>query len=156
MRNLNRTTASSCYFTHVCHVFLTLLSILADEERDCSGPEESSASSKTRETKIPRLQEHSEEPTGQTENRPQNSGESSTSSSVFFSPKHFITALLLFYPFPFTSHPLSFQTAACSDPVVQRRHLERSDLQNFSIKDLNALSTSLSQAIQGTQLLHTQ
>ncbi|XP_036968565.1 schwannomin-interacting protein 1 [Acanthopagrus latus] len=39
-------------------------------------------------------------------------------------------------------------TAACSDPVVQRRHLERSDLQNFSIKDLNALSTSLSKTIQ--------
>ncbi|KAG8006368.1 Schwannomin-interacting protein 1 [Nibea albiflora] len=38
--------------------------------------------------------------------------------------------------------------AACSPPVVQRRHLERSDLQNFSIKDLKALSTSLSQAIQ--------
>ncbi|XP_051231209.1 schwannomin-interacting protein 1 [Dicentrarchus labrax] len=39
-------------------------------------------------------------------------------------------------------------TAVCSDHVVQRRHLERSDLQNFSIKDLNALSTSLSKAIQ--------
>ncbi|XP_010751619.1 schwannomin-interacting protein 1-like isoform X2 [Larimichthys crocea] len=38
--------------------------------------------------------------------------------------------------------------AACSPPVVQRRHLERSDLQNFSIKDLKALSMSLSQAIQ--------
>ncbi|TKS92514.1 Schwannomin-interacting protein 1 [Collichthys lucidus] len=38
--------------------------------------------------------------------------------------------------------------ASCSPPVVQRRHLERSDLQNFSIKDLKALSTSLSQAIQ--------
>lgn len=39
-------------------------------------------------------------------------------------------------------------TAACSDPVFQRRHLERNDLQNFCIRDLNALSTSLSQAIQ--------
>ncbi|XP_045920897.1 schwannomin-interacting protein 1-like [Micropterus dolomieu] len=39
-------------------------------------------------------------------------------------------------------------TGARSDPVVQRRHLERSDLQNFSMKDLNALCTSLSQAIQ--------
>nr|XP_046237316.1 schwannomin-interacting protein 1 [Scatophagus argus] len=39
-------------------------------------------------------------------------------------------------------------TAASSDPVFQRRHLEHSDLQKFSIKDLNALSTSLSQAIQ--------
>ncbi|TDG99932.1 hypothetical protein EPR50_G00199630 [Perca flavescens] len=38
--------------------------------------------------------------------------------------------------------------AARSDPVVQRRHVERSDLQNFSIKDLNALCTSLSQTIQ--------
>ncbi|XP_070711408.1 schwannomin-interacting protein 1 [Pempheris klunzingeri] len=39
-------------------------------------------------------------------------------------------------------------TAACSGPVVQRRHVERPDLENFSIKELNALSTSLSQAIQ--------
>ncbi|XP_032400377.1 schwannomin-interacting protein 1 [Etheostoma spectabile] len=38
--------------------------------------------------------------------------------------------------------------AARSDPVVQRRHVERSDLQNFSIKDLKALCTSLSQTIQ--------
>ncbi|XP_029311140.1 schwannomin-interacting protein 1 [Cottoperca gobio] len=38
--------------------------------------------------------------------------------------------------------------AARSDPVVQRRHVERSDLQNFSTKDLNALCTSLSQTIQ--------
>ncbi|TNM93452.1 schwannomin-interacting protein 1 [Takifugu flavidus] len=38
--------------------------------------------------------------------------------------------------------------ATCSDPVVQRRHLERSDLQNYTIKDLNAVCTSLSQAIQ--------
>lgn len=37
--------------------------------------------------------------------------------------------------------------AACSNPV-QRRHLERSDLQNFTIKDLSALSKTLSQAIQ--------
>lgn len=50
---------------------------------------------------------------------------------------------------------LSSQTAARSDPVVQRRHLERSDLQSFSIKELNALCTSLSQAIQGTPV-HTQ
>lgn len=38
--------------------------------------------------------------------------------------------------------------AACSDPVVQRQHLERRQLQNFSIKDLNAVCTSLSQSIQ--------
>ncbi|XP_034712745.1 schwannomin-interacting protein 1 [Etheostoma cragini] len=38
--------------------------------------------------------------------------------------------------------------AARSNPVVQRRHVERSDLQNFSIKDLKALCTSLSQTIQ--------
>lgn len=43
----------------------------------------------------------------------------------------------------------SFQAATCSDPVVQRRHLERSDLQNYTIKDLNAVCTSLGQAIQG-------
>ncbi|XP_070786353.1 schwannomin-interacting protein 1 [Enoplosus armatus] len=40
-------------------------------------------------------------------------------------------------------------TAARHNPVVQRRHLERSDLQSFSIKDLNTLCTSLSQDIQG-------
>ncbi|XP_018549423.1 schwannomin-interacting protein 1 [Lates calcarifer] len=39
-------------------------------------------------------------------------------------------------------------TAARSDPVVQRRHLERSDLQSLPMKELNALCTSLSQAIQ--------
>ncbi|XP_076580483.1 schwannomin-interacting protein 1 isoform X2 [Chaetodon auriga] len=39
-------------------------------------------------------------------------------------------------------------TAACSDLAVQRRHLEHSDLQNFSIKELNALSVSLSKTIQ--------
>ncbi|KAL4006268.1 hypothetical protein ACER0C_000120 [Sarotherodon galilaeus] len=39
-------------------------------------------------------------------------------------------------------------TAARSDPVVQRRHLEHSDLQAFTIKELNALCASLSQAIQ--------
>lgn len=50
----------------------------------------------------------------------------------------------------------SSQTAACSDPVVQRRHLERSDLHNFSIKDLNALSTSLSKTIQGTHTVILQ
>lgn len=39
-------------------------------------------------------------------------------------------------------------TPARSDPVVQRKHLERSDLQSFSVKELNALCTSLSQTIQ--------
>lgn len=39
-------------------------------------------------------------------------------------------------------------TAVRPDPVVQRRHFERSDLQNFSIKDLNALCMSLNQATQ--------
>lgn len=39
-------------------------------------------------------------------------------------------------------------TTARSDPVVQRRHLEHSDLQGFTIKELNALCASLSQAIQ--------
>ncbi|XP_030579091.1 schwannomin-interacting protein 1 isoform X2 [Archocentrus centrarchus] len=39
-------------------------------------------------------------------------------------------------------------TAAQSDPVVQRRHVECSDLQSFTIKELNALCASLSQAIQ--------
>ncbi|KAK9524451.1 hypothetical protein VZT92_016846 [Zoarces viviparus] len=38
--------------------------------------------------------------------------------------------------------------AARSEPVVQRRHVERSDLENFSMKDLNALCLSLSQTIQ--------
>ncbi|XP_034413716.1 schwannomin-interacting protein 1 [Cyclopterus lumpus] len=38
--------------------------------------------------------------------------------------------------------------ATRSEPVVQRRHVERSDLQNFSLKDLSALCTSLSQTIQ--------
>ncbi|XP_067380410.1 schwannomin-interacting protein 1 isoform X2 [Channa argus] len=37
---------------------------------------------------------------------------------------------------------------AYSDPVVQKKHLERSDLQNFSIKELNGLCKSLSQTIQ--------
>ncbi|XP_029932806.1 cilia- and flagella-associated protein 251 [Myripristis murdjan] len=36
----------------------------------------------------------------------------------------------------------------CCDPQKKRRHLELSDLQAFSIKELNALCTSLSQAIQ--------
>ncbi|CAF93937.1 unnamed protein product, partial [Tetraodon nigroviridis] len=40
-------------------------------------------------------------------------------------------------------------TPACSDPVVQRRHLERRELQNFNIEGLNAVCTSLSQSIQG-------
>ncbi|XP_042069318.1 serrate RNA effector molecule homolog [Haplochromis burtoni] len=39
-------------------------------------------------------------------------------------------------------------TTARSDPVNQRRHLEHSDLQGFTIKELNALCASLSQAIQ--------
>nr|XP_020450662.1 schwannomin-interacting protein 1-like [Monopterus albus] len=39
-------------------------------------------------------------------------------------------------------------TAAHSDPVVQKRHFQRSDLQRFSIKELNVLCTSLSQTIQ--------
>lgn len=38
--------------------------------------------------------------------------------------------------------------AAHIDPVVQQRHLELSDLQSFSVKDLNALCTSLSKTIQ--------
>ncbi|KAK5848662.1 hypothetical protein PBY51_006256 [Eleginops maclovinus] len=37
---------------------------------------------------------------------------------------------------------------AGSDPEVQRRHVERTDLENFSIKDLNALCASLSKTIQ--------
>ncbi|XP_028996668.1 schwannomin-interacting protein 1 [Betta splendens] len=37
---------------------------------------------------------------------------------------------------------------ACSDRLVERRHLERSDLNNFTIKELNALCSSLSQTIQ--------
>nr|XP_057924048.1 schwannomin-interacting protein 1 [Doryrhamphus excisus] len=39
-------------------------------------------------------------------------------------------------------------TAATSDPIVQRRHLERSDLQNFTMKELNAMCSSLRQTIQ--------
>ncbi|XP_040886627.1 schwannomin-interacting protein 1 [Toxotes jaculatrix] len=39
-------------------------------------------------------------------------------------------------------------TAARSDPVIQRRHLERRDLQSFSVEELNALCTSLSKTIQ--------
>ncbi|XP_039997189.1 schwannomin-interacting protein 1 isoform X2 [Xiphias gladius] len=39
-------------------------------------------------------------------------------------------------------------TTAHSDSVIQRRHLEHRDLQGFSIEDLNALCTSLSQTIQ--------
>lgn len=45
-----------------------------------------------------------------------------------------------------TDHRTS--SSALKDAVVQRRHLERSDLQNLSIKELNKLSTSLRQAIQ--------
>ncbi|XP_062300507.1 schwannomin-interacting protein 1 [Scomber scombrus] len=37
---------------------------------------------------------------------------------------------------------------ARSAPVVQRKHLEHSDLQSFNIKELNALCISLSQTIQ--------
>lgn len=42
------------------------------------------------------------------------------------------------------------RTVAASgrDPAVPRRHFEPSDLQNFTIKDLKALSSSLSQTIQ--------
>ncbi|KAK2852108.1 hypothetical protein Q5P01_008384 [Channa striata] len=40
------------------------------------------------------------------------------------------------------------KAAACSDPVLQKTHLERSDLQSFSIKELNRLCKSLSQTIQ--------
>ncbi|KAM9424773.1 schwannomin-interacting protein 1-like isoform 1-T1 [Pholidichthys leucotaenia] len=45
-----------------------------------------------------------------------------------------------------TNHKV--QTAAGSDSVVQRKHLERSDLQDFCMEDLNSLCASLSQAIQ--------
>ncbi|KAM6909389.1 schwannomin-interacting protein 1 [Xenentodon cancila] len=38
--------------------------------------------------------------------------------------------------------------AARTEPVVQRKHLERSDLQRLTIKDLKALCSSLSQATQ--------
>lgn len=53
-----------------------LLVTPADEERDCSGPQEPSASCQAREVQIQRPQEHSEEPTRPTENRPQNACES--------------------------------------------------------------------------------
>ncbi|XP_026154375.1 cilia- and flagella-associated protein 251 isoform X2 [Mastacembelus armatus] len=39
-------------------------------------------------------------------------------------------------------------TATHNNPVVQQKHLDKSDLQGFSIKDLNALCTSLRKAIQ--------
>ncbi|CAJ1086471.1 schwannomin-interacting protein 1 [Xyrichtys novacula] len=39
-------------------------------------------------------------------------------------------------------------SAARSDPVSKRRHLERSDLKKFSMKELNALNKSLSKNIQ--------
>ncbi|XP_058481900.1 schwannomin-interacting protein 1 [Solea solea] len=39
-------------------------------------------------------------------------------------------------------------TTAHTAPVIQRRHLERSDLQSFSVKELNDLCSSLSQTIQ--------
>ncbi|XP_030017968.1 schwannomin-interacting protein 1 [Sphaeramia orbicularis] len=39
-------------------------------------------------------------------------------------------------------------TATRADAVIQRRHLERSDLQSFTVKDLNKLCTSHRQAIQ--------
>lgn len=40
------------------------------------------------------------------------------------------------------------QTPVRCDPVVQRKHLELSDLRTFTIKDLNSLCTSLSKDIQ--------
>ncbi|XP_034532819.1 schwannomin-interacting protein 1 [Notolabrus celidotus] len=40
------------------------------------------------------------------------------------------------------------QSAARSDPAAQRRHLERSDLKKFSMKELNAHNKSLSKNIQ--------
>ncbi|AWO95811.1 putative schwannomin-interacting protein 1-like [Scophthalmus maximus] len=40
------------------------------------------------------------------------------------------------------------KSASRSDPVIQRRHLERSDLQSFGVKELNALCSTLSQTIQ--------
>lgn len=55
---------------------------------------------------------------------------------------------------PWTSLPvLNFQAAAGHGPV-ERRHLERGDLQNFSLDDLTALSKSLSQTIQGNHQPH--
>lgn len=48
---------------------------------------------------------------------------------------------------------LIFQAAA-GHSLVERRHLEREDLQSFSLKDLTALSKSLSQAIQGNHQEH--
>ncbi|XP_071334219.1 schwannomin-interacting protein 1 isoform X2 [Trachinotus anak] len=39
-------------------------------------------------------------------------------------------------------------TVAQTDPVVQRRHVDRSDLQNLSVEDLSSLCRSLSQTIQ--------
>lgn len=39
-------------------------------------------------------------------------------------------------------------SSALKEAIVQRRHLERTDLQNVSIKELNKLSTSLRQTIQ--------
>ncbi|KAF0045616.1 hypothetical protein F2P81_002145 [Scophthalmus maximus] len=44
-------------------------------------------------------------------------------------------------------------SASRSDPVIQRRHLERSDLQSFGVKELNALCSTLSQTIQGKRPL---
>lgn len=44
--------------------------------------------------------------------------------------------------------------AAAGHSPVERRHLERGDLQSFSLKDLTALSKSLSQAIQGNHQPH--
>ncbi|KAK7910310.1 hypothetical protein WMY93_014994 [Mugilogobius chulae] len=45
-----------------------------------------------------------------------------------------------------TDHRTS--SSAVKDAVIERRHLERSDLQNFSLKELNKVSTSLKQTIQ--------
>lgn len=42
----------------------------------------------------------------------------------------------------------SSTSSTLKDAIVQRRHLERTDLQNVSIKELNKLSTSLRQTIQ--------
>lgn len=64
------------------------------------------------------------------------------------------TDLIIFSSsFSLLSSPSPPQAPARSAPAVQRKHLEHSDLQSFSIKELNALCISLSQTIQGT---HTQ
>lgn len=65
--------------------------------------------------------------------------------------QNFFSYLSSFHPSSSHSTVLSCQTLACGDRVVQRRHFEQSDLLSFSMKDLNALSISLSQTIQGTR-----